>query len=391
MEFKIQFSGRSHRYTEDEKKIVLDVMDNIDPLTQGKYKDRFEGKFKEYTNANYAFTLNNATAGLEIAAQLCQFKDGDELIAPAHTFTASVYPFIKKGANIVWADIDPKTHVIGVNEIKKCLSTKTKAILVVHLYGFMANMNEISDFAKKHNLMVIEDVAQAIGTSINGKYSGTFGDFGIFSFHSHKNITTLGEGGMIVAKDKNYAEIIPLLRHNGHCDFDFEKNEYWIPAMGNVDLPSINNENIFPNNYCLGEVECALGIKLLERLDEINNDKRSRALNFINKLSDYPEISFLKADSKQHNYHLLVGQMMNNNRDKFIRKMAYEKGIQCIVQYYPLYRYSLYQKIGFKNANCPNTDKFFDNMVSFPFHHWMSNTDYNYMLNSTIEVLEELK
>ena len=391
MNFKIPFSGRSHNYTFDEKNAVLEAMDIADPLTQGKYRNKFETKFCDYIKSEYSFAVNNATAGLEMAAQLCQFKKNDELIAPSHTFTASVYPFIKKGANIIWADIDADSRVITPEAIEKCITPNTRAILVVHLYGYMAEMQGIMSLAKKYNILVIEDAAQAIGTKMNGQYSGTFGDFGIFSFHSHKNMTTLGEGGILSVKNDKYAKIIPMLRHNGHCDFDFEKSNYWTPAMGNVDLPELNNEYLMPNNYCLGEIECALGIKILDRIDSINDEKRSRAINFIDSLNDFPELKFHRVDNKRHNYHLLVAQMMNGKRDIFMHRMASEKRIQCIVQYYPLNRYAFYKKLVPGNAECPNTDEFFDNMVSFPFHHWLSNDDYDYMLKSTIEILKELK
>ena len=111
---------------------------------------------------------------------------------------------------------------------------------------------------------------------------------------------------------------------------------------------------------------------------------------FIDALSDYPELIFLREDSARHNYHLLATQVMHQNRDIFIRKMSQEKGIQCVVQYYPLNRYAFYQKLGMGNADCPNTDIFFDHMVSFPFHHWLSDDDFEYMLQSTQEVLETL-
>lgn len=390
MRFKIPFSGRSHIYTNDEKKVVLHAMDNAYPMTQGKYRDEFEKKFCDYIGTEYAFAVCNATAALEMTAQLCQFSEGDELIAPSHTFTSSVYPFIKKGAKIKWADIDINTRVVTSETIEENITPNTKAILVVHLYGYMASMPEIMKLAAKHKLLVIEDAAQAIGTEIDGQHSGTFGDFGVFSFHSHKNMTMFGEGGMLVLKDEKYAKIIPMLRHNGHCDFDFKKPNYWSPAMGNVDLPELNGKYLMPNNYCLGEIECALGIKLLDRINTINDEKRNRALKFIDGLKDYPELIFHRVDNKRHNYHLLVAQMVNGKRDTFIDKMANEKGIQCIVQYYPLNRYALYQKLGFGNAKCPNTDEFYDNMVSFPFHHWMNDEDFQYMLESTIDVLENI-
>lgn len=391
MQFKIKFSGKSHNYTEEEIETVVQAMKDAEPYTQGRYQKEFEEKFCEYIDAPHALAVNNATAALEIAAQICQFEPGDEVIIPSHTFTSSAYPFAKKGAKIVWADVDLQTRVVTAETIEKKITPDTKAVVVVHLYGYMADMPAIMELAKKHNIFVIEDAAQSMGTEIDGKKSGTFGDFGIFSLHSHKNITTLGEGGMMVVKEKKYADIIPMLRHNGHCNFSFDREDYWIPAMGNVDFPVLNDKILWPNNYCLGEIECALGAKLLDRLDELNSQKRKRAIYFIDVLKDYSELEFHRVDTTRHNYHLLAARMTNGKRDMFIRKMAQEKGIQCVVQYYPLNRYPLYQKIGFGNADCPNTDNFFDNMISFPFHHWMSDDEFEYMLDGTKDVLESLK
>lgn len=392
MEFKINFSGTGHKYTQDEIAVVVEAMQNADPLTQGKYRDTFEQKFCEYNGNKYAFSVCNATAALELAAQLCIFKKDDEIVAPSHTFTSSVYPFVKKGAKVVWADIDLDSRVVTLESIKKCVNPKTKAIVVVHLYGFIIpDIQKIADFAKENNILLIEDVAQAMGTSIEGKKAGTFGDFGIFSFHSHKNITTLGEGGMLTVKEKKYADIIPMLRHNGHCGFDYEREHYWQPAMGDLDLPSLDGENLFPNNYCLGEVECALGAKLLDRIDEMNAQKRERAVKFIDALKEFDDLIFHRVEDDRHNYHLLVAYVKNSKRDEIMKKLVYDKKIKCVVQYYPLNRYPFYQKLGFGEANCPNADEFFDNMISFPFQHWMSDEDFLYILEATQEVMMELK
>jgi perosamine synthetase len=387
--YRIPFSGRAHTYTEDEIQTVIDVMKTSASLTQGRHQEGFQKKFCEYTCAKHAFVVNNSTAALELSAQLCQFTQGDEVIIPAHTFTASAYPFLKKGAKIVWADIDLKTRVVTAQTIKKCISENTKAIVVVHLYGFCSDMPSIMEVAKKHNLLVIEDTAQAMGSRINGQMAGTFGDLGVYSFHSHKNITTLGEGGMLVVKNQKMAEIIPMLRHNGHCGYDFERQHYWLPAMGNVDLPVLNGETLWPNNYCLGEIECALGVKLLNRIDEINGQKRRRAMRFIDAMEEHSQLEFHREESERHNYHLLVARVTNGQRDIIMVKMA-EAGVQCVVQYYPLNRYDLYKKAGFGEANCPNTDLFFDHMISFPFHHMMSDETFIELIEITKEVLTDL-
>jgi len=391
MEFKIHFSARAHSYMDEEVNTVVEAMQMANPLTQGKYLNGFEEKFSRYTGTKNAFAVSNATCGLEMAAQLCQFQPGDEIIAPLHTYTSSVYPFIKKGAKVVWADIDLKTRVISSQTIVPKITPKTRAIVVVHLYGYGADMPEIMSLARKHNLLVIEDAAQSLGADVDGTLTGAFGDIGVFSFHSHKNITTLGEGGMVTLADDSMAAILPMLRHNGHTPFENERENYWIPAMGNLELPKLNGEYLWPNNYCVGEVESALGIKLIDRIDEINQDKRKRALWFIDALEGFPELEWHRVDSSRHNYHLLVAQMSNGRRDEFISKMAFEKGVQCIVQYCPLNRYPLYKSAGFGVADCPCADSFFDNMISFPFHSWMTEEELEYSLQSTIEVLKEMK
>ena len=391
MNFKISFSGRAHKYTQEEKNVILEAIENAMPLTQGRYQEEFQDKFCAYIGSKYAYAVNNATAALEMSAQLCQFEEGDEFICPSHTFTASAYPFIKKGAKPIWADIEKNTRVVSLDTIKKCITPNTKAVVVVHLYGFIIpDIQEISQFCKENGILLIEDVAQAMGTEIDGQKAGTFGDFGVFSFHSHKNITTLGEGGMLVVKEKKYAEIIPMLRHNGHCGWEMERENYWTPAMGNVDLPELDGKYLIPNNYCLGEIECALGSKLLERLDEINAQKRERAIRFISEVESYGVLEFHREASLRHNYHLLAAYVKESKRDTFMKKMSEEKAIQCVVQYYPLNRYDFYKKLGFGDAACPNTDDFFDNMISFPFHHMMNDEDFSYMLEATIEVLKEL-
>ena len=194
MDFKIKFSGKGHEYTSDEIDTVINAMKTAEPYTQGEYQKAFEQKFCDNFGASHAFAVCNATAALEMAAQLCQFQSGDEIIIPAHTFTSSAYPFAKKGAKIVWADIDLHTRVVTADTLAPRITSNTKAMVIVHLYGYTAEMPAIVNLADRHNILLIEDAAQSMGTSVDSKKSGTFGDIGIFSLHSHKNITTLGEG-----------------------------------------------------------------------------------------------------------------------------------------------------------------------------------------------------
>ena len=144
-------------------------------------------------------------------------------------------------------------------------------------------------------------------------------------------------------------------------------------------------------NCCLGEVECAVGVKLLERVNKMNTQKRDRAIMVIDALANYPELIFHREVSERHNYHLLVAQVRDGLRDAFMRRMANHYGIQCVVQYCPLNRYPFYQKLGFEVAELPQTDTFFDSMVSFPFHHMLTNNEMDEIVAASRETLDFLR
>ena len=390
---KIDWSGKAFKYSQKEINVVMEVMQQGDPLTQGKFLNEFEQNFSAYTNSPHSFAVSNCTNALELSAVLCKINSDDEVIIPAHTFCATAIPFARQGAKIKWADIDPETRVISIDSIRSLISKKTKAIIVVHLYGLMANMEIIMEEAKKFDCLVVEDCAQALGAEYKGKKAGTWGDFGTFSFHAQKNMTTLGEGGMLTVKSDMHARLIPGLRHNGIRGFEQDREDYWVPAMANVDL---DLEEIWPYNFCLGEAQCALGTKVLERIDKMNEERILRATKFKKALKEFPELTFQNFSTDyKHCYHLLSakydGKSTGKNRNDLIRALISDFKIKAVVQYYPLYRYPLFKKMGFGNANCPNTDDFFDNMISFPFHIWMSEKQFDYLIDSTIEALQSLR
>ncbi len=393
-EFKINWSGRGHSYTQEDINSVIEAM-KADPLTQGKYLAQFESDFCKFNGSKHAFAVSNCTNALDLSATLSKLKKGDEVIIPAHTYCASAIPFGRTGAKIVWADVDPGTFEISADSIKKNLTPKTKVIVVVHLYGLMADMGPIMELAQEHKLIVVEDCAQSIGAEYKGHRCGTFGDFGCFSFHTAKNMTTLGEGGILTVKNSDMAKLVLGLRFNGIRPFPEGREQYWIPTMSDVDL---DLDGVWPFNYCLGEPQCAVGSNILKRIDEMTKLRQERASKFINAVKDYPELCFQKVSKDfTHVRHLFPAKYdgkalgKGKTRDDFIKIMAYKHKVKVIVQYYPLYRYPLFKKMGIGKANCPNTDEFYDNMVSFPFHLWMSDADLNYMIDKTIETLKELR
>jgi len=390
---RIPWSGRGQAYTSDEISVVVKAMRDADPLTQGKYQTAFEKNFKEFSEANSAFAVSSCTAALDLAATLCNLGPNDEVIIPAHTFAATAIPFARTGAKIIWADIDGDTRVVTGNTIAPLISTRTKVIVVVHLYGLVCEMDPIMTLAEEHNLMVVEDAAQSLGAAYKGRQAGSIGDFGCFSFHSHKNISTLGEGGMLTVRDQRLARLVPGLRHNGSRSYEGERPKYWVPAMSNVDF---DIPGLWPFNFCLGEIQSALGSKLIERLPAINEERATRAAKFIHAMKDFSELIFQKVpEGCEHSWHLLAARYDGSNtgktRDDLIWLLNNKFGVKTVVQYYPLYRYPLFNDAGFGQANCPETDLFFDNMISFPFQHWMPDEDFSLMIELVSQALKALR
>ena len=206
---RIPFSGVGYRYGIEETESVIRAMNEANTFTQGAYQRQFEHTFAQFIDMPHAFATSSCAAAIELAAILFGVKAGDEVICPAHTYCASIYPFARHGIKVRWADIDSETFLVNADTIRPLINPRTKVIIVVHLYGLPADMRNIMSMAHEHGILVLEDCAQSIGASIEGKMAGSFGDISVFSFQSHKNISTLGEGGMICLRDENWAGLVP--------------------------------------------------------------------------------------------------------------------------------------------------------------------------------------
>ena len=322
---------------------------------------------------------------------LARIGPGDEVLIPAHTYCASALAFARRGAVLKWVDIDLGSLTMSPESMRRLFTDKTKAIVLVHIYGLLSpHVEEIANFAKQNNVLLIEDCAQSLGARLGNKHCGTFGDIGCYSFHSQKNLTTLGEGGMMVVNSSRLAESVPGLRLNGHAPFKV-KPEYWLPAMTNVDQ---DIEGVWPMKSTMTEVQAAVGRLVLKRLDALTEKRRARGVAFRESMRDFPELQFQAIHAPEaHSHHLLPARYDGGarHRDDLIRLLSSEYGIKAIVQYYPLNRYDLFRKFGFGEAELPNTDRFFDNMISFPFSIDMGESDFLYVIDSVKSALQWLR
>ena len=211
VKLKVPYSFMGSIYDEAERNAALAAMAQ-DSLTMGPKTQEFQKKFAAKHGVKYAYACTNCTTGMHVITQLFDIRPGDEVIVTPNTFVATSLVILKEGGIPVFADIDPKTFNIDPADVERKITAKTKAIYVVHYAGLMVDMDPIMEIAKKHGLKVLEDCAHATGSSYKGRMAGSIGDAGAFSFHSLKNITTCGEGGMITTNNDEYSNGIQNLR-----------------------------------------------------------------------------------------------------------------------------------------------------------------------------------
>jgi dTDP-4-amino-4,6-dideoxygalactose transaminase len=258
---------------EDDKRAVIEVLESgnlstfcAEPGEQflGGMKIRqFERNFAEYHGVKYAVVFNSATAALHATVVGCGVKAGEEVIVPPYTFTSTATCALMHNAIPVFVDIKPDIFCLDPALIEKAITPRTRTIIVVHLFGHPADMDEIMAVAKKHNLKVIEDCAQAPGATYQGRMVGTIGDCGVFSFTESKNIMT-GEGGMLITNDEEIAHTAQMIRNHGEVIVESQEKRTYRPE-------------IIGWNYRMTEMEAALGIEQLKKLDRYNNHRIRQA------------------------------------------------------------------------------------------------------------------
>lgn len=225
----------------------------------GSKGKEFEEKFAKWNGSKYGISTTNGTSALHVALAGLEIGPGDEVIVPSYTFIASSFCILQAGAIPVFADVDKKTHCISPTDIEKKITKRTKAIICVHLYGNVCDIDEILAIAKKYKLYVVEDYAQAHGATYKGKKVGTIGDVGAFSFCQSKSFTTGGEGGMVTTDDEKVMWRCKSFRDHG---YDVEKRMSLMELEGK--LPYIHK--MVGYNYRMTEIQSAIGLKELENL-----------------------------------------------------------------------------------------------------------------------------
>jgi len=327
---------------DEELKEITEVIKSTF-LTESKKTKEFEEKFKELTGTGHALAFCNGTATLFTALKVLGIGEGDEVIAPAMTFVATINSIILAGAKPVLVDVDKKTFQIDASKIEEKITNKTKAIMPVHLYGQVADMDKIMKIAKKHKLKVVEDAAQAVGAEFNGKHSGTFGDFGSFSFYGNKTITT-GEGGMLVTDNKNLAEEAYRFKNHGRL----VKGVFVHEKVG--------------FNFSFTEMQAAIGLAQLRKLNKIITNKENIRNIYMRELAGIKKIKFTEVDPRCSPVHWFTSIILDDV-DSFAEELK-KRGVQTRRFFFPIIKQECYR--GMFSGEYPNAEYAYQHGLSLP-------------------------
>lgn len=349
-------------------------------ITMGEQTQKFEEEFGRFINAKYAFAVSNGTTALHLANVVLGIGPGDEVIVPSLTFVASVNSILYTGATPIFADVTSENDLnISPVDIERKITERTRAVLVVHYAGYPCQMDKIMAIAKRHNLLVIEDVAHAPGAELNGTYCGSFGDCGCFSFFSNKNMAT-GEGGMIVTNRDDLAQKLKLLRSHGMTTLTLDRYKGHAYSYDVVELGY---------NYRVTEICAAIGLVQLQKL--VPNNKRRAELTayYRAKLSDVDGIVMPFRDhpgtSTFHILPILLDPRLN--RQAFMEFLK-DHGIQTSIHYPPVHHFSFHEKNIPANSNLTVTEDVATREVTLPLYPAMEFKDIDYIANTIIEFLK---
>ncbi len=311
----------------NEKEYLLDCLNSSWISSKGKYVNLFEKKFAEYIGVKHAISVCNGTVAVHLALLALGIGSGDEVIVPTFTYIATVNPIVYCGAQPIFVDSLKESWQINPKKIEEKITSRTKAIIVPHLYGHPADMDRIMNIAKINNLFVIEDCAEAIGSLYAEKHVGNFGDVGTFSFYGNKTITT-GEGGMVVTNKDSIMEKVVLLKGQGLT----KNREYWHEIIG--------------YNYRLTNVACAIGVAQLERINNIITKKRQIASWYKDSLESLNiDIEFHEeSENVFHSYWMCSILLPKNFNRGLVRSKLLKMGIETRPTFNQIHLMPMYNK-----------------------------------------------
>jgi len=374
---------------EEVDKEVLDVLSEGQYI-MGKNVKEFEREISEYIGVKHSVSVGNGTDALIIALKALGIGRGDEVITTPFTFFATAESISFVGATPVFVDVDINTFNIDPAKIEEKITDKTKAIMPVHIFGQPCDMDAINEIAKKHNLKVIEDACQAIGSEYKGKKAGSLSDIACFSFFPTKNLGCAGDGGMIVTNDDNLATVCRALRAHG-SGADGQKAFNIINNIKEDAVEDNGTDNTVYNplkyyNYLIGqnsrldELQAAILRVKLRNLDKWNDARRKHARFYSEQLKDTNLAAPFEADNVKHVYHLYI--LQSDDRSKMVNYLK-ENGIATGVYYpIPLHLQKAYKDLGYKEGDLPNAEYLSHRTFAIPMFAELTDEEKEYIVET---------
>tara|TARA_B100000700_G_C15033050_1_gene851487 strand:+ start:175 stop:1404 length:1230 start_codon:yes stop_codon:yes gene_type:complete len=380
---KIKEKNVGTLFDNKEFNAIKKVLKSGEPLTRGKEVELFERKFANYIGAKYAVSVSSCGAALNISTKILNLKKGDNVITQANAFWVTVVSLLEKNIKIIPVDIDPLTLNVDPKKIEEKINKKTKAIYLVHFGGNPANIQQIYKVARKYSIKVVEDCAHACGAKYNNNFVGSKSELACFSFSTHKNISTLGEGGMFVTNNKRFAELAKGLRTNfpwgirkkrkfkkiGYAKKP--KNTDFFRCGDTFDFDYLKVKE-FGSTYRMSTVQAAVGIEQLKKLKKLNYKRSKIAKLFDKEINKLKLFKLLPKNKKHVHSNYIYSFFLNSNRskisrDKILDLLDKKYSIKVLLRYWPIHLNGVMRSRGSRFGDCPNYERvWFKEQINLP-------------------------
>lgn len=391
--YRVPYLGRGSVLGRAEVTTLEQLVLSGRSLSMGSCREDFEKRFREHIGTRHALSVTSGTVALEIAIHLLDLRPGDEVIVTPQTYQATLQPLLDYDVDVRFCDIDPISLNIDPLELKALVTERTRAIVLVHYGGWPAEMDEILAVARDRGIVVIEDCAHALGSSYHGRRPGSLGDIGCFSFHTTKNITTLGEGGMLTMDRDDWAERVHRLRSN-EVDGDFvaapvDGEELpgllpWMKYSSSVYHRHCRDIRRAGTNATLSEAACAVGVAQLDRLDDLVARRRAIATRLDEVILRHPHARVSRPrPGIRHSYHLYTLFVAGTGpRERLVKELD-ASGIEVQLRYFPLHLLPEWRSKGHGKGECPVAERlWFTEHVNLPCHPGLSDTQVDHLVEA---------
>ena len=364
-------------YCGNEKEYVGQAIDNHKICGDGEFTKKCSKWIEEKTGTEKALLTTSCTHATEMAALLCDIQPGDEIIMPSYTFVSTADAFVLRGAKVVFVDIRPDTMNIDETKIEAAITKKTKAIVPVHYAGVACEMDTIMDIARRYNLLVIEDAAQAVMSTYKGKALGTIGDYGCYSFHETKNYS-MGEGGAILIKDKDKAEEAEIIREKGTNRSKFFR--------GQIDKYTWVN---YGSSYLPSDMNAAYLYAQLLQADMINNYRLNIWNTYYDGFGELEKSGKIELpyipEGCTHNAHMFYIKAKDLQERTALISFLKENGIQAVFHYIPLHSAPAGKKFGRFNGEDKYTTRESERLMRLPMYYGLKDEEVQYIISKVKE------